>query len=160
MSDFHFYQSHILKLLTTLIICAKSRALYFETCMRVQMFYCENTNVCVSCKFKFLERKKRNCPNFWLCRLDFKNKFLGFVQDSFSLWSPARGSVDSPPVITVPIQTHVGVFGVVMHRLTAQAFLLTPSTTQTRHQDAIKSLLHYSKLRQTPAPLRLGEWDH
>lgn len=41
-------------------------------------------------------------------------------------------------------------------------FFLTALTRMrtAHHQRAIKSLLHYSELRQTPAPLRLGEWDH
>lgn len=70
----------------------------------------------------------------------------------------------SVTIITVPIQTHVGVFAVSTQRLTAHRLFLTPTpSTQMRaahHQHAIKSLLHYSKLKQTPAPLRLGEWDH
>lgn len=81
---------------------------------------------------------------FWLCDCD------------------SARHVDGAPVITVPISTHVGVFAVSMQRLTAQAFLFTPPTQMraAHHRHAIKSLLHYSKLKQTPAPLRLGEWDH
>lgn len=50
---------------------------------------------------------------------------------------------------------HVGVFAISKQRLTAHRL-----STNERSQHTIKSLLHYFKLKQTPAPLRLGEWNH
>lgn len=84
---------------------------------------------------------------------------FGFVSAQFNVWSVQLCAF----IITVPIWTHAGVFLVSVHTAGEQSILFSSPSTQMRaahHQRALKSRLHYSELRQTPAPLRLGEWDH